>query len=179
MTKLGRSLGSGKFRREDRGGGAQWILDYKDASGKRHRQALGPDKRVAERRRAEIISQRDLEEGGLGPIEGQSRPVSELVPLYLDDLRHRVGESQIANVPGRIERVLRAIRAPRVRDIKPIDVIRFRNELLKEGASNRTANLYVDALKAMLNWAVRMQLIAENPLRNLSRLPTGAEHQRH
>ena len=40
------------------------MLDFVDAQGGRHRRVLGTDKRVAERRRATLINQRDMELDG-------------------------------------------------------------------------------------------------------------------
>ena len=60
MTR-GRAMGPGRlFNR-----GTSYVLDYRDADGKRHHYSLGADKRVAERRRAELIRRRDMELDGL------------------------------------------------------------------------------------------------------------------
>jgi integrase len=176
----GRGLGPGKLRQSTRPGGAKaWVLDYRDARGQRVRRQLGTDRRVAERQRIELIHQRDLELAGLGRVEGQSKALAELVPAYLADLGQRAGAKQIRNVRDRLARILSAVRVVRVRDLKPVDVLRFRDERRQSGVSNRTANADVGALQAMLNWAVRVELIAENPVRYVPRLPIGEEHQKH
>ncbi|MCC7172166.1 MAG: hypothetical protein IT459_17100, partial [Planctomycetes bacterium] len=180
MTRLGRALGQGKLVQEKRGRGkALWYLDWKDGRGQRRRQALSPDKRVAERMRAEIISQRDLELAGLGSVEGQSRPLAEIVPLYLQDLAQRAGAKQVLNVTIHLRRILASLRSRRVRDLDPIELMQYRAARLKLGLSNRTINVEVGSLKAMLRWAENAGLIAQSPIRNFKPLPYTEQHRRH
>jgi integrase len=179
MSNLGRALGGGNLYQVRRGRHVQWMLDWKDGQGRRRRQAMGSDKRVAERMRAELISQRDMEMAGLGTVEGQARALAEIHQLYLGDLRSRVGGKQIENVTSRLKRMLPRLHAKRVRDLSVLEVMRYRSDLIQSGLSHRTANCAVGALKAMLTWAASAQLIAENPLRNLKPLPYREEHQRH
>lgn len=180
MSRLGRALGQGKLVQEKRGRGKPlWYLDWKDGRGQRRRQALSPDKRVAERMRTEIIGQRDLELAGLGSVEGQSRPLAEIAPLYLQDLAQRAGAKQVLNVTIHLRRILAAVRAKRVRDLDPIELMQYRAARLKLGLSNRTINVEVGSLKAMLRWAADAGLIAENPIRNFKPLPYTEQHRRH
>ena len=179
MTTLGRALGSGKLRRVDRGGGPQWVLDYRDAAGRRRREQLGPDKRVAERRRAEIVQRRDLELAGLGAVEGQETPLAELRDTYLADLAARVSPKQLRSVTDALGRVLAALRVKRVRELRVVHLLGYQRERLAQGVSHRTVNVDTGALRAMLSWAVGAQLIAEDPVRALRPLPTGERHQRH
>ena len=97
---------------------------------------------------------------------------------YLDDLRHRVTPAHHRNVEQCLGRTLAALDAVMVGDLRPLDVIRYRNERREAGASNRTANLVVDSLRSMLTWAVECGLIDGSPLGRIRRLPDGAGHQR-
>ncbi|MCC7014868.1 MAG: site-specific integrase [Planctomycetes bacterium] len=178
VSQLGRALGPGSLKLQRRGDGPpRWVLAWRDARGHRHRQALSTDRRAAERMRSQIIAKRDLEAGGLGAVEGQSMLLVDLSSAYLSDLRTRVGNSQYVNVKLRLEHTLAALSAQRVRDLRVIDVLKLRAERVNAGASNRTANCDVAALRAMLNWAVQSQLIAESPLRGIKRLPDGEANQ--
>lgn len=107
-----------------------------------------------------------------------SPSVAEIQREYLDDLKCRVSPRHYMQVKARIDRVLAALSLA-AGNLQPIMVIRFRNQQLEKGISNRTANLIVDSLGAMFGWAVGCGLIATNPLRNLRRLPDGAGHQRY
>ncbi len=156
----------------------KWILDHRDASGRRHQWSLGTDKRVAERRRAEIIRQRDMEVDGLGANQGMLQPLRELVALYLVDLKPRVTIEHHRNVEGRLDRIVQRLGDTLIRDLKALDVIAVRNEAVTNGASNRTANLFADSIMAAIKWAVESGLIASNPIKHIKRLPDGPGHQR-
>jgi len=179
MSRLGRALGPGRLDKVKRGSGpARWVFTYTDARGQRHREALSTDLRVAERLRAERIRQRDLEHAGLGAVEGMGLALTELRDQYLADLAVRVGAKQLRSRTDSLARVLAAITATRVRDLRVGDLLRYQRERLAQGVSNRTVNVDVGAVKSMLAWAVTAQLIAESPLRALKPLPTGERHQR-
>jgi integrase len=178
MSRLGRAYSAGTLRRIERGGAPHWVLDYRDSAGVRRREALSTDKRVAERRRIEVIRQRDLELAGLGAQEGQSMPLTELRDQYLSDLEARVGSKQLRSRTDSLTRVLAAVAATRVRDLRVADLMAFQRERLAQGVAHRTVNIDTGALSAMLNWGVSAQLIAENPLRTLKPLPTSERHQR-
>ena len=105
--------------------------------------------------------------------------VAEIQREYLEDLKCRVSPRHYMQVKARIDRVVVALNLAEKGSLQPIMVIRFRNQQLEKGISNRTANLVVDSLGAMFGWAVGCGLIATNPLRNLRRLPDGAGHQRY
>jgi integrase len=179
MSRLGRALGPGRLDKVKRGSGPpRWVFTYTDARGQRHREALSTDLRVAERLRAERIRQRDLEHAGLGAVEGMGMALTELREQYLADLAVRVGAKQLRSRTDSLARVLAAITATRVRDLRVGDLLRYQRERLAQGVSNRTCNVDVGAVKSMLAWAVTAQLIAESPLRALKPLPTGERHQR-
>jgi integrase len=180
MTRLGRAPGAGTLRKVQRGGTpAQWVLEWTDANGDRHREALSTDRRVAERLRVQIIGRRDLDAAGLGAVEGQSMLLATLRDMYIADLETRVGAAQQRRVKGALAGVLAKITAARVRDVRVIDVLRYRSERVRDGASHRTVNIDTGTLKAMFTWAVGAQLIAENPLQSFRPLPAGERYARH
>ena len=169
----GRALGPGRLEKR----GEQWVLCWTDAEGTRRRRNLGTDKRVAERRRHELISQRDMELDGLGSVEGQMRSLAEVQKDYLAALRGTVTERHYEGVAARLGKVVAALGQVRVRDLRAMDVIRVRNEIKAAGGSNRTCDTYTHALKSMLNWAVAAGVIAANPIASLKRLPASRDHQ--
>jgi integrase len=174
-ARLGRALGAGRLFRL----GTMWTLDWKDGHGRRRRQALSRDRRVAERMRIEIVHQRDLEVAGLATVEGQGRPLAEVRDAYLQDLATRASPRHVVNVTASLDRVLAAIPAKRVLDVRAYDLISYRAALLKAGLSVRSANLRCDVLRSTLTWAVRVGLIAENPVRNMPRLPESEATKRY
>jgi integrase len=171
IQRLGRAIGPGRLERMQRGGGSpRWVLTWSDAQGKRHRQSLSTDKRVAERLRSEIIRTRDMELAGLGAESGQDRPLRELVDAYLGDLRTRACSEHLRNMCQGLEEALAAIPAKRVGELRPVMLIEHRARKLAGGASARTANLATDRLRACLNWCVQLDMIAKNPVQKLPRL---------
>lgn len=67
-------------------------------------------------------------------------------------------------------RQLRAI-AGVITTAHPIEVLGYRQKRLAAGASNRTANMEVGALRACLNWAVRIGIIREHLVGRIQSLP--------
>jgi integrase len=176
---VARALGPGSLKKRPLpAGGASWTLDYTSATGRRKRVVLGSDKRVAERRRADLVRKRDLELAGLGSEEGQSMPLAELRELYVADLKHHVSARHLLNVELKLRKLLDGLDATRVRDVTPHIAIVFRDKLVVEGASHRTANLYANTLRGMLRWAADAGLIAKNPIERLKPLPEGPRHTR-
>ena len=171
--RRGRPHGLGRLGKRNR----QWVLYYSDAAGRRRQRALGADKRVAERRQLEIIRRRDMELDGLGPAEGQGLALEEIAQQYLEDLAARVSPAHAKNIRLRLARTLGELESLRVRDLRPMHVIRLRNQALAEGRSNRTANLIVETVKSMLKWSVELGLIAASPIQNVKKLPEGKAHQ--
>ncbi len=171
----GRALGAGNLRKR----GGRWVLDWTDAAGERRRKVLGSDKKAAERRRIEVIRRRDMELDGLGAIAGQELLLSEIADDYLEDLRTRVSVAHYGNMEGRLLAVITELGPKRVRDLPVMDLVRVRNRATADGASNRTANLLLDRLRAMLRWAAESGIIASNPVANMKRLPETRDHQRY
>jgi integrase len=176
----GRAPGPGSLaKRPLPKGGSSWTLTFTDARGKRRRIVLGSDRRVAERRWADVIRRRDLELAGLGGEAGMELPLKEIKRLHLADLALRVTPHHHRNVECILDRALAAIPAERVRDLRPHDVLVYRQTLVAEGLSHRWANLAAERIRVMLAWAERCGLIAESPLkRGLDRLPEGARYVR-
>jgi integrase len=175
MTRVGRALGPGRLVRR---GDDSWTLDYTAADGARRRQVLSRDKRNAERMRAQIIGQRDLQLAGMGSIEGQQRSLAELAQLYFGDLVVRCTPAHFTNAKTRILRVLTGVRVRRVCDLQVHHVLEFRARRVAAGLSHASANHEVRNTRSMLVWAVRAGLIAENPLRSIKPLPLDRGHLR-
>ena len=106
-------------------------------------------------------------------------PIRAILRDYLDDLKYRVTPAHYYNVRRRLDLLLTSLRINEVSDVKPVEVVRHRNQRREAGASNRTANLLADNLSSMLTWAHENGLIESNPLRNIRRLPDGSGHQRY
>ena len=168
-----RALGPGKLYKTE----YHWVLDYTDAEGKRKRKRLGGDKRVAERRRLDMIAKRDMALDGLGVVDGQRLGLKEVADLYLTDLMPRVSKHHFKNVNSRLRKSIVALGDKTVGELKAVHAVRLRSAAVEKGKSHRTANLIGSTLSAMLRWAVDVDLIARNPLEKLKALPETAEHK--
>ena len=67
--------------------------------------------------------------------------------------------------------MLRGCRAHTVRDLKPETMEGFLHRLEDRGLAASSINSYLDAIKAMLAWAVRTQLLPYNPLQCVAKRP--------
>ena len=171
----GRALGPGSLRKR----GRSWVLHYTDEDGQRRSKVVGKDRRTAEQARAAIIRKRDLSRLGLGDEAGQERTLDEILVGYLADLEPRVSDRHFKNVRQRLTWTVEQLPHRRICDLTVADLTGVRARVTAEGRSNRTANLVLDRLRAMLNWAVDAGLVAANPVPRLKRLPETAGHRRY
>jgi integrase len=95
------------------------------------------------------------------------------------DLATRATPTHCANVRARLGWLIDDLGVTHVHDIKPHTLLLHRAQILRSGSSVRTANLVTDRLRAMLTWAVRVGLVASNPLASLPRLPENDATKRY
>lgn len=172
------SAGSGRLWRRKQKGTSVWVGDWTTADGKRRRQALSSDKRVAQRVFADIIRRRDLCAAGLGIEEGFDRPLVEIVDEFLADLTARRTPAYVQRVRSLVKMLIESTHARTVRDLHPQAYLKFRQLRLRQGVANRTANMDLVTTRTMLNWAVRSGYIAFNPLQAVQTLPTGRGYEK-
>ena len=176
----GRALGRGRLlRREGRAGQVAYLGDWVGPDGKRHRKLLSGDKRTAERMLADVIRKRDLELSGLLPEHVEDVRLGDLAARYLSSLDIRTSSSHARVTRRDLNRILRGLEARTLQDLRPTSVHAYLKARAATGAANRTVNLDLIALKAMLSWAVSNGLILGNPLAGVKRLPEGPAYQRH
>ena len=163
----GRALGPGRLEKR----GHSWVLVWTDEYGKRQRKTLSTGRRTTERIRSEIIHKRDMAMAGLGSEAGQGRTLAEITELYLEDFKVRVSAAHFKNVDPQLKRIIARLGDMRVRELKTMHVVRLRNEAKSAGAANRTCNLLIQRLQAVLRWADENQIIARNPIGSVKPLP--------
>lgn len=176
---MGNALGNGRLWKRQQKTGAVYVGDWVDAQGNRHRQALGPDKRVAQRRLAELIKCRDLRAAGLEKEEGFDLPAKEIIVEFLADLRAKRTPAYCDRVEAMLRHVTEGIGIRRMRDFQPQPFLRYRRARLEQGIANSTANMELVAARGLLNWAVRAGYIAVNPLLPVQLLPSGKAYEKH
>jgi len=170
----GRALGPGRLEKRN----GRWSLLWTDELGRRRRKVLAATKAEAESMRSEIVRRRDMALLGLGAQAGQDLLLAEVVGEYTADLEPRVSPRHFKQVKSRLDRTVAVLDGLRVRDLKPMHVVRFRNEAVAAGASHRTANLLVTTLQSALRWAVENEVVAHNPIAHVRKLPETADHRK-
>ena len=175
MTMHGRRYGGGRLERgKDYGGDRRVYFGvWTGANGRRHRQILSSDRRVAERALAKIVRERDLQVLGLMDEQGQYRWLQEIREKYLRDMTTWASKGHLRRVKGILERLLDDLGPLRVVDLRKDRLLVYRQKRIKQGKANRSVNLEIGTLRAMLNWALECGLIGRNLVANLKPLPSG------
>lgn len=167
-----RGFGPGKLHPHRLPGGiTNYVGDWKDAQGVRHRQSLGYRKDEARAALTRICHERDLQLAGLTG-GSMACPYLVVVEKYLGSLKHRATSATIKNRTASLGRF-------QFTEVKFITHGAIDDWRAQRKASPRTINDDVSALQSALNHAARLELIPRNPLLGLRPLPTaGREKQK-
>jgi len=101
--------------------------------------------------------------------ENESEPsLREVLPVYLSDLATRASGEHFRTTSRQLKRITASVKTAH-----PLEVLRYREKRLgvKKRPSNRTVNMEVCALRAMLNWAVDSGIIESHRLDRIKSLP--------
>src|SRR5690349_13288187 len=171
-------LGPGTLSRVETPRGPQYRFVYTNAEHRRVRLLLSTDKRVAEAASRELIRKRDLQLAGIGMLGSQDERLLDILERYVADLRGRSSSKGYVDlVDAHVRYVVQELKVERVRDLRPYAALELRSKLLAAGLAVSTANRYVTCTSTMLRWAVSVELIAENPLRNLKPIPLNEKNK--
>jgi integrase len=174
----GNALGRGRLLKLTRGAVTVWRAEWTDASGKRRRIQLGSSRADAERALAKIVRDRDLERMGLKQEGNMNVPLEQVLDDYVADLETRARPRGVASMRQALKPVRRHFAGRRVRDINRAGVLSYRQARLGAGLARSTVNGEIDALHAALTFAARFDLIGENPIAGVPKLPVRPEHRR-
>jgi integrase len=141
-----------------------WYIEYGDASGRWIRRKAGITKEQAQdalrRAESDVLN----EKNGLPTRRAADLTCEDLLRAYLDAQRPQVSAKQMVILTQRIGDVLRFVKALYIRQLKPDAVEGCLQALAERGLSARSQNGYLQAVKGMLNWAVRNRKLPYNPL---------------
>jgi integrase len=115
----------------------------------------------------------------LDQVRPEPRSLRDVLDAYIADLATRATPTHCANVRARLRWLIDDLGVAHIHELQPHTLLLHRAARLKSGSSVRTANLVTDRLRAMLTWAVRVGLIATNPLAALPRLPENEATKRY
>lgn len=170
--------GRGKLRAIRRDGKVLYQADYVDFTGKRHRRVLSDNRVVAERILTTLLRRRDLEKAGMSSELGLDMSIEEVAEHYLKDLARRAKPHSVWSYRRAVTRIRTDLGITTVRDITKLAILRWRDSRIEEGASHKTVNTEVGALKAALAFAVQIGLLGMHPLDGLKSLPVTAGHRK-
>ena len=173
-----RLLGPGVLQRIESPRGPVYRFTYTDGQHRRVRVNLSRDKRVAEAASRELIRKRDLQLAGIGMLGSQNELLLDLLEKYIADLRGRSSsKGYVEIVNSHVRYVVKELKVERVRDLRPHAVLEMRSKLRASGLAVSTANRYVTCVSTMLRWAVSVELVGENPLRNVKPIPLNEKNK--
>lgn len=169
-----------------RKGGASWIIQYFDASGRRReKSSRTTDKRAAERIASKLEADVALRrEGVIDPrqdryVEQERRPLAQ---HFADYLQHCVGKGLAAKtVESRqrdLEWLARTIGATRLSDLTLEPVERALAAFRAEGKSARTVNKRRETYRAFGNWCRKTSRLSSHPLELLPKLDEHRDRRR-
>lgn len=134
-----------------------WVARYRDSAGKQHTRSL---KAAHTYDAADRLAREWFISCGLGVVHATS--VEEACRAYVDTLRALKGDKVARAQAGYLRRAIYAtpFGAIDLDQLRARDVERWRDALLEAPMSRASANRYMKTLKATLNHAFRLQLVA-------------------
>jgi integrase len=138
------------------------------------------DKLVAERRLAELITERERERAGIvAPLcqrEAAKKPLTEHLDDFVADL-YALGRTQayVSHVRTRVRALLKACAWKMASDVNPDSFVAWRAHQTQIGP--KTLNEYQNSFNALLNWLVKQGRFPENPLRNVKKADVRGRQQ--
>lgn len=129
------------------------------------------DKQVAEKKLAELISEKERERAGLVAPKLERESAQKPLAKHLDDFAadlNAIGRTQKYSLllKARVQRLLADCAWKHPADISMDGFISWRAKQKKFGP--KTLNEYLNAISGLLNWMTKQGRIAENPLKNVS-----------
>lgn len=124
-----------------------------------------PDKKVAQKRLRDLIVERQREaEGIIAPRtirQAAAAPLGELVDAYASELASKITAKHAKGTVARIRRITTGNSWRVLGDITPSSFVLWRARLK---VSAKTKKEYQVSINAFLNWLVKMEKLAANPL---------------
>ena len=157
-----------------------WYGEYRlDGDPKPTRLSLHTsDKRVAEKKLAEIVQQAERERANIALpktlVDAASKPVAEHIEDYLADLRSTGRTKEyVRQVSARLERLRRDLGWKILNDMTPESFIAWRD---RQKTSPRTKNHFHDAVRGFANWLNDHERIETNRFLRVKRaqIPRGS-----
>ncbi len=139
------------------------------------------DKQVAEKRRAEMLRDKQQERDGIilpkSIRDGAQRNLSEHLQNFLGDLGRRGNsEKHVSNLEFRVNRLIAECPWNTAKAVTPDSFQTWRRS--KPELSPKTVNDYLDAARCFFNWLIKNNQIQANPLMAVEKVKTDGRQKR-
>ncbi len=153
-----------------------WILDYREAHGKRHWETTDLSKKEAQLLRAQRLQ--EIHRGEY-QAKREERTFDGLAEAYLaGHVRVNVRATTATDYEGNIRRhILPYFKGHKIRHITPEQVEQFRAYLLENGVGRRTVNKCHTLLSGILRYGIRYRWLIHNPAAEVPKLRAGTERR--
>ena len=152
----------------------KWVLDYRDASGKRYIQVSGDNKKEAERQLRHVLNQI---ESGLYRPDGKKKKFSEYAETWVAEKKVDLKYNTWITYQGQTRRFLLdpdlGLADRKLATIDRPAVMNFKTKMMKKYSklSNRTVNATLILLGSILQGALMDGFITVNAARLVKKLP--------
>lgn len=139
------------------------------------------DKQVAEKRRGELLREKQHERDGLivpRPVrEAAQRKLAEHLQDFMGDMRRRgKSEKYLANLEYRVGSLIRGCGWDTAKDVTADSFQTWRRGQAKLSA--KTANDYLEAVRCFFNWLIKNGRVQANPLASVEKVRTEGRETR-
>ena len=139
------------------------------------------DKQVAEKRRGELLREKQHERDGLmlpKPVrEAAQRKLSEHLQDFVGDMRRRgKSEKYLANLQFRVGALIPGCSWNTVKDVTADSFQNWRRGQAELSA--KTANDYLEAVRCFFNWLIKNGRVQANPLASVEKVRTDGRETR-
>jgi len=149
--------------------GKSWCYDYRDASGKRQRKVAGTTKKQAERILAELETRKYYEKENIPVLDKIA--VEELWERFISMKKKRVRPRTMETWKPRLNfwKEVHLQKSKNFSLLSRLSIDKILDDLSKEYAA-KTVNDYMDVLQQIYGYACDLNVIQENPVKNIKRL---------
>ena len=159
-----------------------YTIEWQDANGRWRREGTNYTDRESARQYACNLEKESAQNAqGLRDSyeKNKNRPIQEHIDEYLADLE-TIGRDEMYcyNIRKRLAKLLSACGWQRLADIEANGFLAWRTAEKAAGLAPRTLNQYLETARAWLNWLVRHNKIADNPLAVVGKLDTRGKAKR-
>lgn len=157
--------------------GKNYFIDYRNAAGKRIIRKVGESKAMAEQYLHKLQHEKTQEK--LMGVKAETKmTLKEFMPKYLKYSVTNKKKKAYARDRSCSVHLLAFFGEYTLCDIKPSPVEEYKAMRI-EKVENRTVNIELTTLRAMLNRAVDWEIIKENPMKKVKKLPQASERIRY